>query len=72
MTVTAARKRVLELVADGLGPGTRLPKSHFDTLPTLRRVAKDLLWEGFLTDAGRGHRDLELTDAGRCLREQAA
>ncbi len=71
MTVTESRKRVLGLVAAGVHSGN-LPKAYFDAFPHYRKVAKDLLWEGFLQNAGRRGDELELTAAGRCLWSQAA
>ncbi len=60
--MTRGQIEVLRLVAQ-----SQTSKSFFDNYPYRRKIAKDLMWEGFLEHGGQLADDIVLTPAGRAV-----
>jgi hypothetical protein len=63
--LTRGEMDVLRLVG-GVVRGA-LPKSHFDSFPHRRVIAKNLMWAGLLEASGDLRDGVQLTPAGRYL-----
>ena len=63
--MTRGEREVLEDVAKG-GRRGALHKTYFDTFPAKRRIAKDLMWRGYIESGGDFGDCVSLTPAGRC------
>lgn len=62
--MTRGEREVLEDVIAAAGRKRFLPKSHFDSFPHKRKIAKDLMWRGYLESVGTFNDYVNATPAG--------
>lgn len=71
MKLTTRQKEVLLDIWRSNQRGTLLPKAYFDTFPHKRKIAKDLMWAGYVESAGNFGDYVKLTPAGVELLDKA-
>lgn len=62
--MTRGERIVLEETVGAAQRGHPLPKTYFDSFPHKRKIAKDLMWRGYLESAGPFGNLLNATPAG--------